>query len=56
MSFLLRELTSNQKAIGYLPNIRITIAPLGMSCHTGCYCSTLDSQLGKTVDYTPHQP
>lgn len=53
MSFLLRKFTSSQKAVGYLPNIGVTIAPLGVSCHTGCYCSTLGSQLGKIVDYPP---
>lgn len=33
------ELTSNQKAIGYLHNIGAAIAPLSTSGHTG-YCNT----------------
>lgn len=38
------ELTSNQKAIGYPHNIRAAIAHMGISCHSGCYCSMLGSQ------------
>lgn len=45
-------LKSNQKAIGSSHDIPATIAPVGMSCQTTCYCSSQGSRLGMVDAYS----
>lgn len=44
-------LKSNQKLIGYPHLIHYTIVPMGVSGHTGPYCSSQNWKLGKTNGY-----
>lgn len=40
-----------KKKIDYFYNISGAVVPGGISCQDSHYCSSLDSQLGKTVAY-----
>lgn len=43
-------LKTNQKAVGYLPNIPGTVAPRDIFCPVHCYCSSQGSQWGEIAD------
>lgn len=52
MNFILQKaLKSYLKVIGYFHDAHATIAPVGTSRQTSCFCSSIGSQLDKINDY-----
>jgi hypothetical protein len=49
------DLKSDQKVVGYTPDVCTTIALVSMSCQAGHYCTLNGSQLGKVDGYFVYQ-